>query len=1172
MICPDCGHKNKETSTFCVICGAQLIQADVFRADAAEKEELRAKPKQKLEMVLRDGRYEIEEKLGEGGMGRIYLSRDTKMDYKVVIKELLPIFVTREEREYVTRRFKEEAKILFRLDFRGLPKVIDYFQDGGNMYIVMQYIEGDNLSVLMKNRPGGRITLDETLSWMKDLIRIIKYLHNQNPPIIHRDIKPKNIMLNKQGELYLVDFGLARTIGMHTHTGTSVGTYGYSSPEHYSGKFELSSDIFSLGATFHHLLTADDPQNRDTFDYPPLSKYIENFPPKLQKIFDKMLTVRKSQRFQRLEFVEKALDEFMEEYEESRKSSPPVTSKPVPPVKTESEFIDEIEGLEPEKPMPERVPEKKAAEIPEHVEVIRKSKVDLAKVPTGVKDKIIKEPSTAVGDYKAEPQVKKSPEKGKTPVGPPAKPASSVRVEEEELALVAEDGSIITEAVDKAAPVEAEIPDSDTPVLEKTRKERESAAGFKVEQAKTPSFKKTSIVPLKNLLTHKETSAIPLKNIAPKKIVIPATEPVRQNKKKQDTAPAVKAARGHDALKKIVKKPEKPEAAPPVHKETSLQPAPARVTPAPAPVKTGELPDVKTLDVSPEIKKAGMDQKEIQARTKPVDKSAESKPAAPVEIKKPKIETPPVQVKRPEPEVKAAPKPEVKAKDEIREEKKPVIEAKVEAQKPSPRHEPFVQAPPAAPVEVKPPLAVEAPKPVVPQKTEEPVKNGKPEKKSEPEPLQLKKPEPPPAKSEPEKPSDKLFAAKKKAEKPGRGKVAAAKKPDFKKEPEKTAAPPVIKEEPEKVHEAPVPSRMEKHVKKAIPDEFREEKRGKFPVAAVLIPLILIFLAVAAFFGLKGLRRKSLPTPGPTVVAPTGKPVFTGKPVKPTVKPAEPKTPVATTGLFRIPINSGIDQAIIYTKSGPVTLDGSTGAEMAGDLPPGQYKVKLIRKGYYPALKTNIKVQAGGDYELPLNEVEWVQKPSLAIKTNEEAVITIFDKNNGKTIVKDEKTLADKEGGFVLLKEDLETHKYKIAAEKEGFVEEVKEVTPQKGKAAMVELNLSKKPSLTITSSRAAKITLINQSTGSRILDNAPTSVSGGKNTLKKDDLDVGKYKVVAGSSGYNDASDIVELKKGENKSVSLTLTKYVAPVREPVRPYNPPPVSRPYVPPSRPADPVLGK
>ena len=340
MNCPECGHKNNETSTFCVICGSQLIKANVFRADDYKSDVKKdkasptgvvfpgtaVKEKPKERETVQGGRYILLEKLGEGGMGRIYLSKDTKMDSLVVIKELLPIFITHSEREYLEKRFQEEAKILFRLDYRGLPKVIDFFCEEEKMYIIMQYIEGQNLQQLVKEREVQRITIDECLEWMSSLLDIVDYLHSQDPPIIHRDIKPKNVMLNNRSEIFLVDFGLARTLSSMTRTKTSVGTYGYSSPEHYSGKFELSSDIFSLGATFHHLLSGDNPQHRDTFEYPPLKEYIDDFPDGLQRIFDRMLSIRKSARFPTVKELRQALTEFREEKEKI--SSPGSEAKP----------------------------------------------------------------------------------------------------------------------------------------------------------------------------------------------------------------------------------------------------------------------------------------------------------------------------------------------------------------------------------------------------------------------------------------------------------------------------------------------------------------------------------------------------------------------------------------------------------------------------------------------------------------------------------------------------------------------------------------------------------------------------------------------------------------------------------------------------------------------------
>lgn len=259
--------------------------------------------------TLQNGRYLLKGELGAGGMGKIYLAKDLRMESAVVVKEMLPIAATKEEKEYFEKRFQEEAKLLFTLKHSGLPRVTDYFEESDNLYIVMEYIEGRNLEMVAGERQDRRITADEFKIWMTKSIEILKYLHAQDPPVIHRDIKPSNIMLTPKGEIILVDFGVARTAGIHTKTKTSVGTFGFASPEHFSGRYALSSDIYSLGATFHYLLTGDNPQEREAFDYPPISKYRTDIPAGLQAVLKKMLEMQRKNRYQDVEELESDFNE-----------------------------------------------------------------------------------------------------------------------------------------------------------------------------------------------------------------------------------------------------------------------------------------------------------------------------------------------------------------------------------------------------------------------------------------------------------------------------------------------------------------------------------------------------------------------------------------------------------------------------------------------------------------------------------------------------------------------------------------------------------------------------------------------------------------------------------------------------------------------------------------------
>jgi serine/threonine-protein kinase len=264
--------------------------------------------------TVQDGRYQIMRKLGTGGTGRIFLARDEKMGYEVVLKELHPVSSSPETLKYLEKRFMEEAKLLFRLNHAGFPRVIDYFTEKGRLFIIMQYIQGSNLYTLLMQQPGRKFPLETCTGWLGKMLELLIILQSHEPPIIHRDIKPANMMLDNNGQLYLVDFGFARVVDPEGSQ-TRVGTFGYASPEHFSGKFVVSSDIFSLGATFHHLLTGENPQQRkDPFRYPPITNFVPDFPEDMQKIFDKMMNLSKAFRYQNAAEAKADLDLFREKY------------------------------------------------------------------------------------------------------------------------------------------------------------------------------------------------------------------------------------------------------------------------------------------------------------------------------------------------------------------------------------------------------------------------------------------------------------------------------------------------------------------------------------------------------------------------------------------------------------------------------------------------------------------------------------------------------------------------------------------------------------------------------------------------------------------------------------------------------------------------------------------
>lgn len=218
--------------------------------------------------VLRE-RYTIQEKIGQGGTGNIYLAEDIRLQGRLcAIKEVehnqtLPSDTFDQARE----QFFREASVLARLDHPNLPKVSDYFSEGARDYLIMDYVPGKDLREMMQDAKRAKKFLSEkeVLQWAIQIADALDYLHHQNPPIIHRDIKPSNIKIMPSGLVKLVDFGLVKIMAPDEVTITVIqgqGTALYTPLEQYGGDdthTDARADIFSFGATLYHLLTNEPP-------------------------------------------------------------------------------------------------------------------------------------------------------------------------------------------------------------------------------------------------------------------------------------------------------------------------------------------------------------------------------------------------------------------------------------------------------------------------------------------------------------------------------------------------------------------------------------------------------------------------------------------------------------------------------------------------------------------------------------------------------------------------------------------------------------------------------------------------------------------------------------------------------------------------------------------------
>ena len=209
--------------------------------------------------ILQD-RYRIEKQIGQGGMGSVYLATDERFNSTVAIKET--VFTD----DNFRKAFSREARLLNSLKHSALPKVSDTFIDGNGQYIVMEYIAGDDLFEMLEKN-GEAFPLKDVLIWAEQLLDALEYLHDQENPVIHRDIKPKNLKLTSTGQIILLDFGLAKgnpTDANHHTAANSVFGYSrnYASLEQIQGTgTDPRSDIYSLAATLYHLLTGKTPSD-----------------------------------------------------------------------------------------------------------------------------------------------------------------------------------------------------------------------------------------------------------------------------------------------------------------------------------------------------------------------------------------------------------------------------------------------------------------------------------------------------------------------------------------------------------------------------------------------------------------------------------------------------------------------------------------------------------------------------------------------------------------------------------------------------------------------------------------------------------------------------------------------------------------------------------------------
>jgi serine/threonine protein kinase len=261
-------------------------------------------------VTLQD-RYLILGILGTGGMSSVYKGRDlhfpnvTKL---VAVKEMINLAADPTMYEMVVRNFEREADLLATLSHPAIPRIYDYFTHEANSYLVMEFIEGKDLEAILRESEEP-IPEDQVLRWAIELCEVLSYLHGHQPqPVVFRDIKPSNVMVDHHGHIRLIDFGIARVFAPG-QKGTMIGTEGYSPPEQYRGEASPVGDIYALGATLHHLLTRRDPRAEAPFSFSerPIREINPKVTPEAEAVVTAALAYDPKDRFPSAEAMRQAL-------------------------------------------------------------------------------------------------------------------------------------------------------------------------------------------------------------------------------------------------------------------------------------------------------------------------------------------------------------------------------------------------------------------------------------------------------------------------------------------------------------------------------------------------------------------------------------------------------------------------------------------------------------------------------------------------------------------------------------------------------------------------------------------------------------------------------------------------------------------------------------------------
>lgn len=321
VFCATCGAGNPTRAKYCFSCGQAL------GTDADTSMTIPQTGYLKAGDVVRQ-RYQVLAQIGQGGFGAVYKAEDADLGQRLVaVKEMNQQNLTPQAVVNGVEAFKREALMLASLRHEHLPRIYEHFSEDERWYLVMDYIEGETLEERLNKARDGSLPQVMALKIALQLCAVLDYLHTRQPPIIFRDLKPANIILTPEGNLFLIDFGIARHFkpGQIKDT-VALGSPGYAAPEQY-GKTQTTprADIYSLGAILHQMFSGDDP-SLAPFRFAPLQKQA----PALRQLIERMLDMDESQRPASIAEVKRTL----EHHKEHPAAPAPPTAKATPIVPT----------------------------------------------------------------------------------------------------------------------------------------------------------------------------------------------------------------------------------------------------------------------------------------------------------------------------------------------------------------------------------------------------------------------------------------------------------------------------------------------------------------------------------------------------------------------------------------------------------------------------------------------------------------------------------------------------------------------------------------------------------------------------------------------------------------------------------------------------------------------